>query len=111
MNGCCGRLVGTRNARISKPWWRSPPDRRGAQVVILPLGEPCILRLRDGTLRDPEDDIWYETNADGTFQADPASLAFDPVLLYGDGKYLTLILHETAYRVINGQLAALRCYL
>jgi len=31
---------------------------------------------------------------------------FDPVLLYGDGKYLTLILHESGYRVINGQLAA-----
>lgn len=79
---------------------------RGAQVVILPLGEPCIIRLRDGKLREPEDEIWYETNADGMFQADPASLAFDPVLLFGDGKYLTLILHESGYRVINGQLAA-----
>ncbi|HEV3343578.1 MAG TPA: M56 family metallopeptidase [Pirellulales bacterium] len=79
---------------------------KGAQVVILPFGEPCFVRLRDGKLRDPEDEIWYETDAEGMFQADPASLAFDPVLLYGDGKYLTLILHESGYRVINGQLAA-----
>ncbi|HUY91064.1 MAG TPA: M56 family metallopeptidase [Pirellulales bacterium] len=83
-----------------------PLPVKGAQVVILPLGEPCVVRLRDGRLREPEEEIWYETNADGTFQADPASLAFDPVLLYGDGKYLALILHETGYRVINGQLAA-----
>ncbi|HWB11890.1 MAG TPA: M56 family metallopeptidase [Pirellulales bacterium] len=79
---------------------------KGAQVVILPLGEPCDLHLRDGKLREPEDEIWYETNAEGMFQADPASLPFDPVLLYGDGKYLTLILHEYGYRIINGQLAA-----
>ena len=78
----------------------------GAQVVILPLGEPCVVRLRDGKLRELEDEIWYETNADGMFQADPASLSFDPVLLYGDGKYLTLIVHESGYRVVNGQLAA-----
>ncbi len=78
----------------------------GAQVVILPLGEPCVVRLRDGKLREPVDEIWYKTNADGMFQADPASLSFDPVLLYGDGKYLSLILHESGYRVVNGQLAA-----
>ncbi len=78
----------------------------GAQVVILPLGEPCVVRLRDGKLREPEDEIWYETNAQGMFQADPASLVFDPVLLYGDGKYLTFILHDSGYRLINGQLAA-----
>jgi beta-lactamase regulating signal transducer with metallopeptidase domain len=83
-----------------------PLPVKGAQVVILPLGEPCDLHLRDGKLREPEDEIWYETNADGMFQADPASLAFDPMLLYGDGKYLTLILHESGYRIINGQLAA-----
>jgi beta-lactamase regulating signal transducer with metallopeptidase domain len=83
-----------------------PLPVKGAQVVILPLGEPCFIRLLDGRLREPEEEIWYETNADGKFQADPASLAFDPVLLYGDGRYLTLILHETGYRVINGQLAA-----
>lgn len=83
-----------------------PVPVKGAQVVILPLGEPCVIRLRDGKLRDAEDEIWYETSADGTFQADPAALTFDPVLLYGEGKYLTLILHPTGYRVINGQLAA-----
>ncbi|HEY3968166.1 MAG TPA: M56 family metallopeptidase [Planctomycetaceae bacterium] len=78
----------------------------GAQVVVLPLGEPCVVRLRDGKLRDPQDEIWYETNAQGMFQADPAALPFDPLLLYGDGKYLTFILHESGYRLINGQLAA-----
>lgn len=79
---------------------------KGAQVVILPLGEPCDIILRDGKLRDPQDEVWYETNADGMFEADPSSLAFDPVHLYGDGKYLTLILHESGYRIIHGQLAA-----
>ena len=83
-----------------------PLPVRGAQVVILPLSEPCVVRLRDGRLRDPEDEIWYETDAAGMFQADPASLVFDPLLLYGDGKYLTLILYESGYRVIDGQLAA-----
>ena len=78
----------------------------GAQVVILPLGEPADVHLRNGKLREPQDETWYATNADGTFEADPASLPFDPVLLYGDGKYLTLILHESGYRIINGQLAA-----
>lgn len=84
----------------------STTPAKGAQVVILPLGEPCDIILRDGKLRDPQDEVSYETNAEGMFEADPSSLAFDPVHLYGDGKYLTLILHETGYRMINGQLAA-----
>ncbi|HVX14964.1 MAG TPA: M56 family metallopeptidase [Pirellulales bacterium] len=88
-----------------KPLLTTAPVK-GAQVVILPLGEPCFIRLRDGKLREPEEEIWYETDAEGRFQADPASLVFDPVLLFGDGKYLTLILHEAGYGVINGQLAA-----
>lgn len=96
--------AGKERVEVAVPLGPLPVKR--AQVVILPLGEPCVVRLRDGRLREPEEEIWYETNADGTFQADPASLAFDPVLLYGDGKYLALILHETGYRVINGQLAA-----
>ncbi len=77
-----------------------------AQVVILPLGEPAHLYLRNGMLSIPRDEIWYETNEAGMFEANPASLHFDPVTLFGEGKYLTVILHEQGYRVINGQLAA-----
>ncbi|MCA9046545.1 MAG: hypothetical protein KDA69_19615, partial [Planctomycetaceae bacterium] len=79
---------------------------KGAQVVILPLGEPADVHIRKGKLRDPEDEIWFEADKDGYFTADAASVPFDPVLLYGEGKYLTLMLHESGYRVVNGQLAA-----
>ncbi|MCA8994416.1 MAG: hypothetical protein KDA88_20730 [Planctomycetaceae bacterium] len=79
---------------------------KGAQVVILPLGEPADVHIRKGKLRDPDDEIWFEADKDGFFTADAASVPFDPVLLYGEGKYLTLMLHESGYRVVNGQLAA-----
>ncbi|HLJ11273.1 MAG TPA: hypothetical protein VKU82_08790 [Planctomycetaceae bacterium] len=103
VSGDSGRASGT---GIEGKRLKTTAPAKGAQVLILPLGEPCVVRLRDGKLRDPEDEIWNETNAEGMFQADPASLVFDPVLLYGDGKYLTFIVHESGYRVINGQLAA-----
>ncbi|MEZ5942794.1 MAG: M56 family metallopeptidase [Planctomycetaceae bacterium] len=79
---------------------------KGAQVVILPLGEPADVHIRKGKLRDPDDEIWFEADEDGFFTADAASVPFDPVLLYGEGKYLTLMLHESGYRIVNGQLAA-----
>lgn len=82
----------------------------GAQVIILPLGEPGDIYLRNGQLRNPEEEIWYATNANGDFQAEPESLHYDSVLLYGEGNYMTLIVHETGYLVINDQLTANATY-
>lgn len=78
----------------------------GAQVVILPVGEQCSLYLRNGTLRDPLDEICYVTDDQGVFEAYWGSLEFDQKLLIGDGTYDTVILHELGYLVINGQLAS-----
>ena len=76
-----------------------------AQVVILPLGEPANLNLRNGQLRDSDDEISYETDSEGKFEAAPSAIEYDPVLLYGEGKYRTIILHEEGYLVIDGPLA------
>jgi beta-lactamase regulating signal transducer with metallopeptidase domain len=78
----------------------------GAQIVILPVGEPCSLYLRNGKLRDPLDEICYLTDDQGVFEAYWGSLEFDQKLLIGDGTYNTVILHEQGYLVINGQLAS-----
>lgn len=79
---------------------------KGAQIVILPFGVPGSINLRDGKLRDPIEEFYYETNAEGMFEADPTAWEFEPMNLHGSGNYLTLILHETGYLMINGQLAA-----
>lgn len=77
----------------------------GAQVVILPQGEPGDIKIRNGKLANPIQEFWSATDDRGFFQSYPDQLKYDPVLLWGDGEYRTVILHEEGYLVINGQLA------